>query len=196
MTLTIYLYLLFVAYLLGTIPTGLLLTKMAGLGDIRAIGSGNIGATNVMRTGRKGLGTLTLLLDAGKGLLAVYIACTLTHDEDFIPLAGLFAVLGHVFPVWLHFKGGKGVATAIGVFFGIHWLLGLTVCAIWLSSFLLMRISSASSILSIGYSAIAAYLLAGYSAGLLGLALAMLIIYTHRSNIMRLLAGTESSFRK
>jgi acyl phosphate:glycerol-3-phosphate acyltransferase len=181
------------AYLLGSIPCGLLLARMAGLGDIRKIGSGNIGATNVMRTGHKELAILTLLLDAGKGYLAV-AATRYIYSADFAPLAGLFAVLGHMFPVWLRFKGGKGVATTIGVYFAIDWMLGLSVCAIWLLAFAMIRISSLASMLSIGYSAIVAYIIVDYPAGLLCLALATLIIFAHRANIKRLLEGTEHSF--
>ncbi len=183
------------AYLLGSIPFGLLLTKAAGLGDIRAIGSGNIGATNVMRTGHKALGILTLLLDAGKGFAAVWLAQYI-YSNDMQPIAGLFVVLGHVFPVWLHFSGGKGVATAIGVLFGLNWVLGAIVCATWLAVFLVTRTSSLASLVSVGYSSIAAYVIADYFAALLCLNLAALILFTHRGNIQRLLTGSEHSFRK
>jgi len=182
-----------IAYLLGAIPFGLILTRLAGLGDIRAIGSGNIGATNVMRTGHKGLAIMTLLLDACKGFAAVALIRNL-YSEDLALLAGLFTVLGHVFPVWLRFKGGKGVATAIGVLFGINCLLGICVCALWLLAFAFMRISSLAAMFSISYSAIAAYLIAGDEASLICLTLAVLIIFTHRSNIQRLISGTEHRF--
>lgn len=183
------------AYLLGSIPFGLLLTRLFGLGDIRSIGSGNIGATNVMRTGHKALGIATLLLDAGKGFAAVWCAYHL-YSSDLAAIAGLMAVLGHVFPVWLHFKGGKGVATALGTLFALNWILGLAVCALWLIVFLLTRVSSLSSLISIGYSAIIAYIVDGYMTALLCLSLATLIIFTHRGNIQRLMQGKESSFRK
>jgi len=181
------------AYLLGSIPFGLMLTRLAGLGDIRKTGSGNIGATNVMRTGRKGLGVLTLLLDGGKGFVAVYIAQLLLH-ADLAAIAGLSAVLGHIFPVWLRFKGGKGVATAIGVMFALNGLLGFIVCGLWLMMFALTRTSSAASLGAIGYAWAAAWLMEDYSTAMLCLVLAVLILYTHRTNIRRLLQGMEHSF--
>ena len=182
------------SYLIGSIPFGLLLTRIAGLGDVRKIGSGNIGATNVMRTGRKGLGVLTLLLDGGKGFAAVALA---THFNlgDLINFAGFLAVAGHVMPVWLKFKGGKGVATAIGVYFGVDWMLGAVVCVIWLLAFLLMRISSLASMLSVGYAPIFAYLIEGDATTILCLVLAAVIIVTHRGNISRLLTGSEHNFK-
>ena len=184
-----------IAYLLGSIPFGLILTFLAGLGDIRKKGSGNIGATNVMRSGHKILAVLTLLLDAGKGYAAVEIARFL-YTGDFAQVAGLFAVLGHIFPVWLRFRGGKGVAVTIGVFFSLHWMLGVSVCALWLLVFAIMRISSISAIFSISYSSIAAYLLSDDMTALLCLGLAILIIFTHRMNIIRLMEGTEHQFRR
>lgn len=182
-----------IAYLLGSIPFGLILTRAAGLGDIRAIGSGNIGATNVMRTGHRKIGIATLLLDAGKGCLAVWIVQH-TLNAGYAALAGFFVVIGHVFPLWLRFRGGKGVATTIGVFFALDGLLGLTVCAMWLLSFAMLRISSVSSILSIGYSSIVAYLVTDDGTAVLCLTLAGLILFTHRGNIRRLLEGTEYHF--
>jgi glycerol-3-phosphate acyltransferase PlsY len=181
------------AYLLGSIPFGLILTRMAGLGDIRKIGSGNIGATNVMRTGYKKIGIATLLLDTGKGFLAVWLAQHV-FNASYANLAGFSVVIGHVFTLWLRFKGGKGVATTIGVFFALDWLLGVTVCAIWLAAFLLLRISSVASILSICYSSIAAYLVAEEGTSLLCLSLAGLILFTHRGNIKRLMEGREFHF--
>ncbi len=183
-----------IAYLLGSIPFGLLLARAFGVGDIRKIGSGNIGATNVMRSGRKGLGVATLLLDLGKGVVAVMIARWL-YDGDAAAIAGLFAVLGHVFPVWLRFRGGKGVATTLGVFFAINWLFALAVCAVWLCVFFITRFSSLSAILSLCYSPIIAYLFDGYLLGLLCFSLACIIIFTHRNNIERLLVGKELAFR-
>lgn len=183
------------AYLIGSIPFGLLLTRLAGVGDVRKIGSGNIGATNVMRTGRKWLGVLTLLLDGGKGFAAVELgeSANLGH---LITLCGFLAVSGHIFPVWLNFKGGKGVATTIGVLFGLDWMLGAIVCVIWLLAFILMRISSLAAMLSIGYSPIFAYLLNDDAITILCLCLATVIICTHRSNISRLLQGTENNFTR
>ena len=182
------------AYLLGSIPFGLLLTRFAGLGDIRAIGSGNIGATNVMRTGNKKLGIATLLLDAAKGAAAVLLVRQL-YSEQLALLAALFVVIGHIYPVWLRFKGGKGVATTLGALFGLHWLLGATVCAIWLITFLIKRTSSLSALLSISLSPVAAYFIAGANVAVLCVLLAALIIYTHRANIGRLLSGTEPNFK-
>ncbi len=147
-----------IAYCLGSIPFGLLLTKLFGLGDIRKIGSGNIGATNVMRTGHKFLGVTVLLLDAAKGFAAVWIA-QLIYNPSIAPIAGLFAILGHIFPLWLRFKGGKGVATTIGVFFALNPVLGIAVCIFWLAIFSITRISSVASLMAIGYSAIIAYLM-------------------------------------
>ncbi|MBY0406264.1 MAG: glycerol-3-phosphate 1-O-acyltransferase PlsY [Rickettsiales bacterium] len=181
------------AYFLGSIPFGLLLTRAAGLGDVRKIGSGNIGATNVMRTGHKKIGVATLLLDAGKGFLAVWFAQYM-FNPSFSALAGFIVVIGHVFPVWLRFKGGKGVATTIGVFFALDWVLGASVCVMWLIAFLMTRISSVSALLSICYSSIAAYLVADAEVAVLCLTLAGLVLFTHRGNIKRLLEGTEHHF--
>src|SRR5487761_2275408 len=133
-------------YLLGAIPFGLLLTRIAGLGDIRGIGSGNIGATNVLRTGRKGLAAATLLLDGLKGAAAVLIARTLLHDQDIALFAGLAAVLGHLFPLWLGFKGGKGVATGLGVLIAAAWPIGLAACAVWLLVAATARLSSLAAL--------------------------------------------------
>lgn len=187
-----------IAYLLGTIPFGLLLTRLCGLGDIRSIGSGNIGATNVLRTGRKGLAVATLLLDLLKGFAAVKLIQYIYDSDAAIAtlLAGLFVVLGHVFPIWLRFRGGKGVATTLGVFFALDWLVALTVCAIWVTVFFITRFSSLASILSIGSSPLYAYLLNNIFMSLLCLVLACIIIFTHRQNLLRLLKGTELAFRK
>jgi glycerol-3-phosphate acyltransferase PlsY len=184
------------AYLIGSIPFGLILTRAAGLGDVRKIGSGNIGATNVMRTGRKGLGVLTLLLDGGKGFAAVEMAQFMKLPTEMVTLAGFLAVTGHVMSIWLRFKGGKGVATTIGVYFGLDWMLGATVCIVWLGVFLIMRISSLAALLSIGYSPIFAYLLDGDAVTILCLSLAAVIMFTHRSNISRLLMGKENNFTR
>lgn len=181
------------SYLLGSIPFGILLTRMAGIQNLRKIGSGNIGATNVMRTGHKWLGILTLLLDAGKGAAAVIVVSHI-YSADFAALAGLGAVIGHIFPVWLSFRGGKGVATTIGVFFTLDWRLGAAVCLVWLLAFAFMRIASVASMLSVVYSPIVAYLISGDITTLLCLTLAVLIIFSHRSNIMRLMQGTEYHF--
>lgn len=184
-----------IAYLLGSIPFGLLLTRIFGMGDIRAIGSGNIGATNVLRTGRKGLAIATLLLDLLKGVIAVKLTQHI-YGADVAMLAGLFVVLGHVFPVWLRFNGGKGVATTFGAFFALNWMFALTICGIWIVVFFITRFSSLSAIMSICYSPVIAYLLDGYLTALLCLSLAGIIIFSHRHNLVRLLSGTEMTFRR
>lgn len=182
-----------IAYTLGSIPFGLLLARLMGYGDLRKIGSGNIGATNAMRTGNKVLGITTLLLDMGKGALAVWL-CQRYYGAEYAPLAALFAVLGHVFPVWLKFKGGKGVATALGVFLALNWMLAAIVCSIWLLVFSITRTSSISALVSIGYSSIAAYVVDSYFTALLCLCISSLIVFTHRGNIIRLLGGNENTF--
>ena len=183
-----------IAYLLGSIPFGLLLSRLFGAGDIRSIGSGNIGATNVLRTGKKGLAVATLLLDLLKGVAAVKFTQYM-YGSDVAALSGLFVVLGHIFPVWLRFKGGKGVATAFGVFFALNWMFALVVCGIWLAVFFITRFSSLSAIMSICFSPIISYLFDGYLVALLCLCLAGIIIFSHRHNLMRLLSGTELAFR-
>ena len=201
-------------YLLGSVPFGLLLTRAFGAGDLRAIGSGNIGATNVLRTGRKGLAAATLLLDAGKGLAAVLLAGWLWADQRFqngagmqaaaIALAGFGALIGHCYPVWLKFRGGKGVATMLGVSFGFDWRIGLASALVWAAVALLTRISSAGGLASAVAAPVAAFVLsgalgdhegagvefAGY--GLFALTpMALIVIGKHRANIARLIAGTE-----
>ena len=184
-----------ISYILGSIPFGYLLMRLSGKGDVRQAGSGSTGATNVMRTGNKFLGALTLLLDGAKGALAIYLI-TRYYGIAYAPLAGLIVVTAHIFPVWLNFKGGKGVATALGVFFATNWMLALSVCVLWLAIFAFSRISSVSSLLSIGYSAIIAYVVDNYSTAILCLCIAVLIMFSHRENIIRLLGGKEPSFRK
>jgi glycerol-3-phosphate acyltransferase PlsY len=177
-------------YGLGSIPFGLLLTRAAGLGDIRKVGSGNIGATNVLRTGRKGLAAATLLLDALKGTAAVLICAT------FGPLAAiaaaLGAVLGHMFPVWLNFKGGKGYATTLGVMWGLAWPIGAIACASWLVLAALFRYSSLATLLSFVIAAIAAWFVVDVRTATLITLLVPLVWIRHHENIRRLLAGTES----
>ncbi len=184
-----------VGYLLGSIPFGLLLTQAAGLGDVRKIGSGNIGATNVLRTGNKGLAALTLLLDALKGTAAVLIGYWIGAQGGVAILAsllaGLAAFLGHVFPVWLGFRGGKGVATYIGVLFGIDWRAGLAFCGVWLIVALLTRYSSLSALVA-SLAIPAGLLLTGDRATALAAAImSALLLYKHRANIRRLAAGEE-----
>ena len=180
---------LLIGYLLGSIPFGLLLTKAAGLGDIRSIGSGNIGATNVLRTGRKGLAAATLLLDALKGLAAVMI-CGAVGPLAAIA-AAIGAVLGHMFPVWLSFKGGKGVATTLGVMWGLSWPVGAITCVAWLLLAALFRYSSLAALFSIVIGAIAAWILVDWPVAAAITALIPLVWVRHHANIRRLLDGTE-----
>ncbi len=192
-------------YLLGSIPFGLMLTRTAGLGDIRAIGSGNIGATNVLRTGRKDLAAATLLLDGGKGAAAALIAARWGPDTAL--MAALGAVLGHMFPVWLKFRGGKGMATVLGALFGIYWPVALAACLTWILVAVLSRFSSLSSMLSTAATPLYAWLLTGgirfgdgasrVTAGDLQLIqfcaiLAVLVWIRHHQNIRRLLKGEEA----
>ncbi|MEJ0015412.1 MAG: glycerol-3-phosphate 1-O-acyltransferase PlsY [Acetobacteraceae bacterium] len=177
-------------YLLGSIPFGLLLTQAAGLGDIRRIGSGNIGATNVLRTGNKGLAAATLLLDAAKGALAVLLAAGLGGREAVL-WAGIGAVVGHAFPVWLGFRGGKAVATAYGVLIAAAWPAGLCAGAVWLAVAALARISSLAALASFAAAPILAAILADAAAVKLALVIAVLVFVRHHTNIRRLLAGTE-----
>jgi acyl phosphate:glycerol-3-phosphate acyltransferase len=182
-------------YLLGSIPFGLLLTSAAGLGDVRAIGSGNIGATNVLRTGHKGLAALTLLLDGLKGTAAVLIGYQLGALGGVAILAsymaGLGAFLGHVFPVWLNFRGGKGVATYIGVLLGVSWPLGLAFIATWIVVALLTRYSSLSALVAALVVPIGALATGDRATALLSAMLTALLIYKHRANIRRLASGEE-----
>jgi glycerol-3-phosphate acyltransferase PlsY len=178
-------------YLLGSIPFGLLLTRVAGAGDIRGIGSGNIGATNVLRTGRKGLAAATLVLDAAKGAVAVLIAQALLDDQDAALFAGLAAVLGHLFPVWLGFKGGKGAATGLGVLVAASWPVGLAACAVWLLVAAAARLSSLATLAAFASAPVTALILQEYSLVKLSFTIAVLVFVRHQSNIRRLLTGTE-----
>ena len=180
-----------IGYLLGSIPFGLLLTKIAGLGDIRGIGSGNIGATNVLRTGRRGLAAATLVLDGLKGGVAVWLAQSLVYDQDIALLAGLAAVLGHLFPVWLRFKGGKGVATGLGVLIAASWPIGLTACAVWLLVAATARVSSLAALAAFASAPLAALVVEDFGVVKLAFTIAVLVFVRHQANIRRLLAGTE-----
>ncbi|MEL7446467.1 MAG: glycerol-3-phosphate 1-O-acyltransferase PlsY [Pseudomonadota bacterium] len=183
-------YAALLGYALGSIPFGLLLTKAAGMGDVRQIGSGNIGATNVLRTGNKGLAAGTLLLDLFKGFAPVFIAGQLWGSVAMAFAAGA-AVIGHCYPVWLGFKGGKGVATNAGVAFGLAWPIGLAYAGIWLSMLGIFRISSLAGMSAVVAAAAAAPLF-GYPQFFPVLAaIAGLIVYLHRENIGRLLKGEE-----
>ncbi len=177
-------------YVLGSIPFGLLLTRAAGLGDVRKIGSGNFGATNVLRTGNKPLAAATLLLDAAKGAAALLLARYFANETTAF-CAGLAAVLGHLFPVWLGFRGGKGVAAGFGVLIAACWPAGLIAGAIWLITAKLTKISSAAALISFALAPLLAYLIGGGELALLALAIAALVFLRHRANIARLIAGTE-----
>jgi len=179
-----------IGYGLGSIPFGLLLTRMMGLGNLRDIGSGNIGTTNVLRTGSKKAAALTLLLDGGKGAVAVLLARMLA-GEDAAQLAGLMAFIGHCFPVWLQFKGGKGVATFLGLMLALAWPVGIACCAIWLASAALSRISSMGALVAALSAPIWALLLGYNSAALLAALLAAIVFWRHGANIARIRAGTE-----
>ncbi|CAH0152521.1 Glycerol-3-phosphate acyltransferase [Agrobacterium fabrum] len=180
-----------IGYLLGSIPFGLILTRMAGLGDVRKIGSGNIGATNVLRTGNKKLAAATLLLDALKGTAAVLVANALWGYEASL-VAGFFAFLGHLFPVWLGFKGGKGVAVYIGVLLGAAPLMMLAFALIWLATAFITRYSSLSALLAMLIIPVALWVLGPEKTALLVTLLSVISWWKHRENIRRLMAGTES----
>jgi acyl phosphate:glycerol-3-phosphate acyltransferase len=188
-----------IGYLLGSIPFGLLLTRAAGLGDVRKIGSGNIGATNVLRTGNKGLAAATLLLDALKATAAVYIAGhlfarstgTIASANTLAAVAGVAAFVGHVFPVWLGFKGGKGVATFIGAALGFYWPAALAFCLLWLAIAALSRISSLAALAASVLASIYPFLVGERFYGVLLALMTVLIFYKHEANIRRLLAGEE-----
>ena len=177
-------------YLLGAIPFGLLLTRMAGMDDIRNIGSGNIGATNVLRTGRKKLAAATLFLDGAKGALAALAALRLGGTEAGL-VAGFAAVIGHNFPVWLRFKGGKGVATSLGVLLAAAWPVGVIGCLVWLATAAAFRFSSLAALVALVTAPLTAFALATPEHAMLALALAVLGLARHHANIRRLLNGTE-----
>jgi glycerol-3-phosphate acyltransferase PlsY len=190
-----YLVALLGGYLLGSIPFGIVLTRLAGLDDIRKIGSGSIGATNVLRTGRKGLAAATLLLDGAKGSVAVLIAAR--WGTDMALVAGLGALLGHLFPVWLKFKGGKGVATALGIFLVLDWRVGLACCVTWLIVAALLRYSSLASLVAIAAAPAYAFYLAGdLQLAQFAFVVVILVSAKHHENIRRLLSGTESKIGK
>lgn len=181
-------------YLLGSIPFGVLLTRWAGAGDLRQIGSGNIGATNVLRTGRKGLAAATLLLDLAKGAAAVLIAGWLLPGTAV--LAGMGAFLGHCYPVWLRFEGGKGVATLMGIVVALHWPSGLVYAAVWLGLLGTLRISSLAGMTAAISAPVSAAFWGRIDLVLLLLALALIVLWKHRDNIERLLNGTEPRIGK
>ena len=177
-------------YLLGSIPFGLLLTRAAGLGDIRKVGSGNSGATNVLRTGHKGLAAATRLLDALKGLVAVLAVAWLA--PLMAVAAALGAVIGHMFPVWLSFRGGKGVATTLGVMWGLAWPIGAAACATWLLLAILFRYSSLAALVGVAAGAVAAWFVLDVRGAIVVTLVVPLVWMRHHENIARLLAGTET----
>jgi glycerol-3-phosphate acyltransferase PlsY len=183
---------LLIGYLLGSIPFGILLTRATGAGDLRTIGSGNIGATNVLRTGRKGLAALTLLLDAAKGAAAILIVRLVFPEEPQLdPLAAFGALLGHLYPLWLGFRGGKGVATFLGILAALHWPIALAAAAIWLAMLALTRFSSLAGMTMALSAPVLAALLDRFDLALLLLGFALLIVWKHRANLERLMSGTE-----
>lgn len=184
-----------IGYLLGSIPFGIVITRALGLGDLRQIGSGNIGATNVLRTGNKPAALATLLLDSGKGAIAVLLARALA-GQDAAMIAGAAAFLGHLYPVWLGFKGGKGVATFLGTILALDWRLGLAACGIWLVTALLTRISSLSALVAAALSPLVALWLDGPRMALVAAFMAVLIFIRHRTNIARIKSGTEPRIGK
>ncbi len=177
-------------YLLGSVPFGLVITRALGLGDLRQIGSGNIGATNVLRTGNKGAALATLLLDSGKGAIAVLLARHFGGETAAI-LAGGAAFLGHCFPVWLRFKGGKGVATFLGTVIALNWPLGLIACATWALTAAVTRISSLSALLAAALAPVFAWAIGRPDIAAVAAFMAVLIFIRHHANITRLMAGTE-----
>lgn len=181
---------LLIGYLLGSIPFGVILTRMAGAGDLRQIGSGNIGATNVLRTGRKGLAAATLLLDLFKGAGAVWIVAALFPGEEVAAAAAAF--LGHCYPVWLRFKGGKGVATLMGLCLALHWPVALVYAVVWLGLLALLRISSVAGMAAAVSAPVSAAYFGRFDLVFLLIALTLVVLWKHRENIGRLLNGTES----
>ncbi len=177
-------------YLLGSIASGMILARVMNLGDLRSIGSGNIGATNVLRTGNKLAAALTLLFDGAKGAVAVLIARQI-GGEDAAQIAGLAAFIGHCYPVWLGFKGGKGVATFLGLWLALAWPVGLACCAIWLLTALITRISSLSALVAAASALVWAIVFDRSETLLLGALVVALVFWRHRSNIARLMNGTE-----
>ncbi|SFO00905.1 glycerol-3-phosphate 1-O-acyltransferase PlsY [Sphingomonas sp. OK281] len=180
---------LVLSYLLGSIPFGVILTRAAGAGDLRTIGSGNIGATNVLRTGRKGLAAATLLLDMAKGAVAVLLVAHLFPGNALLAAAGAF--IGHCYPIWLKFKGGKGVATLMGIVVALHWPLGLVYAVVWLGLLAGLRISSVAGMAAALSAPFAAALFGRFDLVLLLLALALIVLWKHRENVDRLFSGTE-----
>lgn len=180
---------LMIGYLFGSIPFGVVLTRLGGAGDLRQVGSGNIGATNVLRTGRKGLAAATLLLDMGKGAAAILLVHSVWPGNE--PLAAAGAFLGHCYPVWLRFRGGKGVATLMGIALALYWPIGLVFAGLWIGLLALTRVSSLAGMVAAASTPLSAALLGRFDLVLLMLALGLIVLWKHGENIERLLAGTE-----
>lgn len=183
-----------VGYMLGSIPFGLVITRLSGLGDIRNIGSGNIGATNVLRTGRKDLAAATLLLDGGKGTVAALLGAY--YGPDIMLVMAFAAFIGHLFPVWLRFNGGKGVATYLGVMLGVAWPIGIFACLTWLTTAAIFRYSSLSALVAAALSPVLAWIVISPEVGALGIGMAVLVFIRHHQNIARLLKGEEPKIGK
>ncbi len=182
-------------YLIGSVPFGMIVARVMGLGNLRQIGSGNIGATNVLRTGNKAAAALTLLLDAAKGAVAVLLARALA-GEDAAQVAALAAFLGHCFPVWLGFKGGKGVATFLGLWLALDWRVGVACCLTWLVAALIWRISSVGALAAAALSTTWVMVLTNGSTFILGIVLTLLVYWRHSANLARIKAGTEPKIGK
>ncbi len=184
---------LFMGYILGSIPFGLILARLGGMGDIRNIGSGNIGATNVLRTGNKGLALLTLLLDGGKGAAAIILMANYSDDTTaYLPLlAGFGAFLGHLFPIWLNFQGGKGVATYLGILFALSWQIAVATCLTWALAAAVWRMSSLAALVACALAPVFGYFIGGYNVMLLCLAMSVLVYARHAENIKRIISGDE-----
>jgi len=182
-----------IAYLAGSIPFGLILVNITGAGNLREIGSGNIGATNVLRTGRKNIAIATLILDCGKGGVPVIVAQS--HGLDLAVIAGVCSVVGHIFPIWLKFRGGKGVATVLGVLLAIAWQVGLTAIATWLIIAVIFRYSSLAAILALTLSTVYAWFLPDTNVSIMTTLIAGLSILRHKENIWRLIKGNESKIK-
>ncbi|WP_330167626.1 glycerol-3-phosphate 1-O-acyltransferase PlsY [Bartonella grahamii] len=188
-------FIFLISYLIGSIPFGLLFTKLAKIGDIRTIGSGNIGATNVLRTGNKKLATLTLLCDMLKGALVVFVIKFFSdplNNSILISLAGFFAFLGHLFPVWLKFKGGKGVATYLGICLGVYWPAAIVFIVVWMTIFLLTRYSSLSALVAVVITAIFVFYFSDPYFCFMLIVMSIFVYIKHYANIGRLLVGKES----
>ncbi len=182
------------AYFLGSVPFGVVVADLAGIGDLRTQGSGNIGATNVTRIGGKKLGAITLVLDALKGVIPVIIAQQMYPPATALA-AGVAAVFGHIFPVWYKFRGGKGVATTLAVITALQWPIGIIVCGIWLSVFKLFRISSLAALVAMAIAPALSYYIVGQQFGLTVLILSTLVIARHHENIIRLMKGQEGKLK-